>query len=57
MLRCSWFWLIGILVVSYFCLGVGASIGLAWLWREQILVERRSKGSEGYGVGGLRRSL
>jgi hypothetical protein len=41
MLREGWLTVVGLGVVSVFVVGPGATVGLGWLWREQILATRR----------------
>lgn len=43
MLREGWLRVMGMGVVSVFVVGPGATVGLGWLWREQILATRRHK--------------
>jgi hypothetical protein len=43
MLREGWLTVVGLGVVSVFVVGPGATVGLGWLWREQILATRRHK--------------
>jgi hypothetical protein len=43
MLNTCWFQLLGYLLVSVVALGPGATAGLGWLWRENILASTRHK--------------
>jgi hypothetical protein len=43
MLREGWLRVVGLGVVSLLAFGPGATIGMGWLWREQILATRRHK--------------
>ena len=52
LLRCSWVRFLAFLALSTAMLGVGATTGLAWMYREDILAWRRSKGAIGYEDGG-----
>ena len=52
LIRCSWVRFSMLLALTTATLGVGATTGLMWVCRENILAWRRSKGARGYEHGG-----